>query len=139
MSVRLETYIIRGVELGSGGVMSDDDDHENNRNSPTLKNPKKRRKKKTAKEQKAAAIKKQYEEALKAMPYLDFLQTDYWKKVRKKVLVRDKFRCQECGWSPQKAHLLDVHHTTYKNHGREHEHLEDLTTLCRRCHDKHHK
>ncbi|WP_416212660.1 HNH endonuclease [Nostoc sp. DedQUE04] len=33
---------------------------------------------------------------------------------------------------------LQVHHLTYENHGKEHEHLEDLITLCDDCHKKQH-
>lgn len=44
--------------------------------------------------------------------YQTFLKTDYWKKVRKLVLERDKNTCQGCG----SKRWLQVHHLTYKHH-----------------------
>ncbi len=66
--------------------------------------------------------------------YADFLKSDYWKRIRKQILVRDKYTCTNCG---SKKHL-EVHHTTYKHHFAEHKHLGDLHTLCRTCHKEIH-
>lgn len=33
---------------------------------------------------------------------------------------------------------LEVHHLTYDNHGDELHHLEDLTCICRKCHENLH-
>lgn len=66
--------------------------------------------------------------------YKDFLYSEYWQDCRNKVLARDKFRCQDCGTNQS----LRVHHLNYDNHGNELEHLEDLITLCNRCHRKAH-
>lgn len=66
-------------------------------------------------------------------PYSEFLKSDYWVKVRNKVLERDKFTCT-CGSNTN----LHVHHKTYKNHFKEHLHLTDLITLCSKCHEKEH-
>jgi len=62
--------------------------------------------------------------------YKLFLKTKYWEYVKKLVLDRDKKQCTHCGnkW------LLHVHHLTYDHHFSEHKHLEDLTTLCYKCH-----
>lgn len=65
--------------------------------------------------------------------YSEFLKSDYWIKVRNKVLERDKFTCT-CGSNIN----LHVHHKTYKNHFKEHLHLQDLITLCNICHKKEH-
>jgi hypothetical protein len=62
------------------------------------------------------------------MPYSEFLQTGYWKAVRKQVLFRDGHRCQKCN-SWLQAPQLRVHHLTYVHHGDEANHMEDLVTL----------
>lgn len=63
-----------------------------------------------------------------------FLQSDYWKQVREWVLQRDNNTCKSCGATK----YLQVHHLTYEHHGREHEYLEDLVTVCRGCHERIH-
>lgn len=69
----------------------------------------------------------------KKLPYIEFLKTNYWKRVREKVLLRDGKKCIICG----DTKYLQVHHDHYKNHGDEMRHLEDLMTLCRKCHKEH--
>jgi hypothetical protein len=64
--------------------------------------------------------------------YESYLHSDDWKKVRKSALRRAKNRCQLCN----KTDGLDVHHRTYENLGKEKP--EDVTVLCRECHEKHH-
>lgn len=71
---------------------------------------------------------------LKGKSYFEFLNSDYWKIVRQMVLRRDKNACVIC----KSTIFLQVHHDTYKNHFKEHLHLEDLMTLCRKCHKEHH-
>ncbi len=66
--------------------------------------------------------------------YKKFLQGAYWKVVRKLVLTRDNYTCVECGCK----NFLQVHHRTYEHHRNEINHLEDLETLCRECHEKKH-
>lgn len=68
------------------------------------------------------------------MPYADFLRTDYWKQVAQQVKARDSFKCRICN-SPR---TLDVHHRSYQHRGWDHLHMDDLTTLCRNCHHRHH-
>lgn len=63
------------------------------------------------------------------LPYQDFLQHPYWKNVRNKIIERDKC-CRTCG----SIVFLEVHHITYENRANELNHLEDLTLLCRDCH-----
>ena len=53
----------------------------------------------------------------------------YWRNIREQCLARDGYRCRLCN-SPDE---LQAHHRTYDRKGRED--LEDLTTLCRECHD----
>ena len=63
-----------------------------------------------------------------------YLQTPKWRAIAATVRKRDGYRCQDCG---RGGILLDVHHLTYKNW--KNEKLEDLVTLCRKCHIKRHK
>lgn len=67
---------------------------------------------------------------LNKLPYLEFLKSDYWNKVRNKVLERDGYKCKVCG----SIDNLVIHHKTYKHHGSELKHLEDLATVCSSCH-----
>lgn len=66
--------------------------------------------------------------------YSQYLQSDQWRQVAKAAKSRDKYKCRICN-SP---HDLNVHHRTYENLGNEMHHLDDLTTLCRRCHASFH-
>ena len=65
------------------------------------------------------------------MKYNDYLKTDYWKAVSARVKERAGYRCQLCN----SQHDLCAHHRTYDHRGNELAHLEDLTCLCRRCHE----
>jgi hypothetical protein len=68
------------------------------------------------------------------MTYRDFLASDYWKCIRALALERDGHECRNC----KAKERLHVHHRTYEHRGREHEHLDDVTTLCEACHAKFH-
>ncbi len=70
---------------------------------------------------------------LKSMPYPEYLQTPEWAKKRQQILERDGGRCRICDSSES----LNVHHRTYERRGNED--LNDLTTLCRRCHEHFHQ
>jgi 5-methylcytosine-specific restriction endonuclease McrA len=67
--------------------------------------------------------------------YALFLRSIYWRDTRKKVLKRDNYTCTKCGCKKN----LQVHHLSYEHHGNEHLFLEDLTTLCKKCHEFEHK
>lgn len=61
-----------------------------------------------------------------------------WARIRDRVRARDKYQCQVCG-SPETTRQHDVHHkipfrsfTSIEEANR----LENLTTLCRTCHQK---
>jgi 5-methylcytosine-specific restriction endonuclease McrA len=78
-------------------------------------------------------------------PPKSYYRTPAWWAIRKEALKRDSYRCQECGrghkdddprLKPGRRVVLEVHHLTYKRFG--HERLEDLKTLCRRCHATEH-
>lgn len=70
---------------------------------------------------------------LKAMSYLEYLQTPEWKRLRDKRLKRDDYQCVRCG----SAINLQVHHISYRHRGEKGE-IDDLITLCRKCHNQIH-
>ncbi len=72
---------------------------------------------------------------VKGKNYREFIISEYWLKVRLLILKRDGYKCTICGTTKQ----LHVHHTTYKNHFKEHLHLEDLQTLCKQHHTEIHQ
>lgn len=73
--------------------------------------------------------------AIKALDYRrEFLATPYWKHVAKLVKERDGHECRLCCSKTKIA----AHHRSYRYHGEEHRHMEDLVTLCEACHQKHH-
>lgn len=68
-------------------------------------------------------------ESIKRMKYSDFMRTPYWWAVSCSVKNRDK-RCRICATNAS----LQVHHSTYEHHGCEHDHMDDLISLCPTCH-----
>lgn len=70
---------------------------------------------------------------LATMPYHWYLQTLEWRWRRNAILRRDRKRCVRCHTRYSELH---VHHRTYERRG--HERLDDLMTLCERCHAKEH-
>lgn len=72
---------------------------------------------------------------LRGKSYIVFLKSKYWNTVRLAVLKRDNYKCVICKSSGE----MHVHHDTYKNHFNEHKHLDDLMTLCKKCHTEHHQ
>lgn len=76
-------------------------------------------------------------ETVLEMDYYDFLKTPYWDGIRNYKLKRAKYCCELCGGKG----VLNVHHKTYENHGREHIRIiadKDLIVLCKDCHEKFH-
>ncbi len=68
---------------------------------------------------------------IRAMPYRDFLLTDYWDLIARKIRKARKYRCQQC----YKAGYI-LHHVNYQRHGYEALHWErDLLLLCPSCHE----
>ena len=73
-------------------------------------------------------------ERLRTMPYANFLQTHYWKVIRRYIL-HTQHGCAVCARQNIPIH---VHHKTYMHHGEEHIYPEDLVALCATCHAKFH-
>lgn len=68
-----------------------------------------------------------------AEQYEAYLKSVRWRALRDKVLKRDSWKCTEC----RSKYNLHAHHLTYDRVGEEQ--LEDLKTLCRKCHSARHK
>lgn len=68
------------------------------------------------------------EEALRTMPYPDYLRTQEWAERRRGALRRADHACQTCGGGGR----LHVHHRTYERRGEERP--DDLLVLCEDCH-----
>ena len=64
--------------------------------------------------------------------YKKYLRSPQWAIKREKVLRRDGYKCTQCG----SKRSLQVHHKTYARIYKEK--LEDLVTLCKKCHKKVH-
>lgn len=64
--------------------------------------------------------------------YIEYLKTDQWKLIKSKVLERDNNRCNKC----ESTDKLHIHHKNYDSIFNES--LDDLITLCKVCHYKHH-
>lgn len=65
--------------------------------------------------------------------YEAHLKTPKWRKLRLEVFKRDGYKCLECSTK----YNLQAHHLTYDDIGDEK--IEQLITLCRKCHEKQHK
>lgn len=101
----------------------------NSREEALLKKYLRSKKHKPKKRNKKIVLKKSVNYA-KGLSYTEFLQTKYWSNTRRKILKRDGYRCVCC----KSINQLQVHHLNYKHLGKEHMHLDDLTTVCRECH-----
>ncbi len=66
--------------------------------------------------------------------YKEFLESSDWQKMRKKVLSRDKGKCQLCG-----GKATQVHHKIYTTRFYHLEKLENLIAICSTCHSKIHE
>lgn len=62
---------------------------------------------------------------------IEFYNTTEWKQTRKRILLRDNYKCQECG----KETYLHIHHIKYRFASNLD---QDLITLCKFCHAKKH-
>lgn len=58
----------------------------------------------------------------------------YWREIRRKILVRDKYTCQRCGKSSRNGKGLSIHHIVPRSNGGT-DRKSNLLTLCDKCHD----
>lgn len=68
----------------------------------------------------------------RAMPYEEYLKTEYWRMTRRAALRHYGKQCGRCG----SAEDINIHHRTYERLGAEE--LADLEVLCRSCHAQEH-
>ncbi len=64
--------------------------------------------------------------------YREYIRSDEWRETATAAKVRADWRCQVCN-RPSTDVTLDAHHRTYERLG--HELPEDITVLCRDCHE----
>lgn len=62
-----------------------------------------------------------------------YLKSDKWKRLRAKILERDRFLCQGC----LTERATEVHHYSYDNLGDEF--AWQLVSICRKCHERYHQ
>jgi 5-methylcytosine-specific restriction endonuclease McrA len=62
------------------------------------------------------------------------LAADAYEKLRQRVLVRDNWRCQNCG----SMQNLEVHHNTLRSQAGDNSEL-NLIALCNLCHSNEHR
>jgi len=66
--------------------------------------------------------------------YASYLKSGHWQELKKQALARDGFKCTSCG-STLKLH---GHHKLYRHNLRACT-VEDIVTLCKRCHEQLHR
>jgi 5-methylcytosine-specific restriction endonuclease McrA len=64
--------------------------------------------------------------------YEEYMASNEWRSLRRKVLTRDSGTCQGC----LTESAAEVHHKTYENFGSEF--AFELVSLCRKCHERFH-
>lgn len=64
--------------------------------------------------------------------YYEYINSPEWKKKSEEAKSRAGYRCQVCNRGQEEI-TLNTHHRSYKNLGNES--AEDLTVLCRECHE----
>ena len=99
-------------------------------NEVYIQPPKQKRKKK----KKQKVVKKIITKSKKLNKYELYIHGTKWRKIREKVIERDGGKCKRCKCKK----TLQVHHLVYDNLFNEEEHLDDLVTICKKCHFKLH-
>ena len=64
------------------------------------------------------------------MNYTEYLQSTKWKKIRKRVLGRDRGKCRLC-----ERRASQVHHGSYDQATMDGSRIDRLYSLCRACHE----
>lgn len=63
-----------------------------------------------------------------------------WQRIRKSALVRDNYLCQRCLKQKKIQKAQVVHHVVeIKEDWNQRLNLDNLESLCRTCHNRHHK
>ena len=82
----------------------------------------------TPKKKNVAQKKKKPQKKKRHISYQKYLESDEWRDRRNKRIDLDEHKCQICG----ARHNLEVHHLTYARIFNED--IDDLITLCDKCH-----
>lgn len=70
--------------------------------------------------------------------YNGYLQSEHWAKLRRSVILRDGFRCQNCFRKVTEA-TAHAHHLSYTGLNRVgYSFAFECVTLCKHCHDEFH-
>lgn len=71
--------------------------------------------------------------------YNRYLRTQQWQQLRRRVIARDGFACQNCfrKVTADSAHVHHLSYEGYKNTGQSF--AFECVTLCRSCHDAYHE
>jgi len=64
------------------------------------------------------------------MNYQEYLESPLWKRIRERVLRRDRYRCRSCG-----VKATEVHHERYTPAVMRGHDDSPLLSLCRQCHE----
>lgn len=72
------------------------------------------------------------EEVAKGMSYKEYLNSELWHRKKWQAMGRDLGKCRDCG-----QYATEVHHLYYPEVFRQ-EMLDDLVSLCRKCHELRH-
>lgn len=67
--------------------------------------------------------------------YRNYLESEYWQKVKEAVHKRANGKCEGCGWNTCN---LQVHHKSYPRRYTELNNLHLLILLCESCHKQAH-
>lgn len=74
-------------------------------------------------------------EKIAGLEYEIYLSSEKWRIITEQVKDRDGRKCAMCGSTEE----LQVHHKTYEHIFHEEDHLDDLITLCKKCHFGYHE
>ena len=72
-------------------------------------------------------------EELLMMTHAQYCRSEHWKEVCKAVRIRDKGRCILCNRT-----AIQFHHRSYVWKGVYHKEIQDVVSLCKRCHNLFH-
>jgi 5-methylcytosine-specific restriction endonuclease McrA len=62
--------------------------------------------------------------------YAEYLESDLWKEIRNRVLIRDGLRCRVCA-----SEATQVHHKSYDRCVLAGESIDQLISICETCHE----
>lgn len=67
--------------------------------------------------------------------YLEYLNSNEWKKIRRQKAKEQNYKCEICGVEVKKG--FNIHHKSYEHLGKER--MNELLFVCKDCHKVVHK